>query len=225
MCLKQFACITSFLMSMTGAFASAQESILVPMEKPNLPEKSAVSDVTTMTDDMGRWLSLQSDLYRVVMTYNEQARQLERVIYKNEESRNVNHEISMTAKSKGLEPDENGNYGGEMPIIGSSLCQELDASLQRYIEKNKTELDQVIQNLVKYSSKLSEQEKETVSAGMRTTIAAMPARKRAQEILYLCLYKYKNESGVPTTWSVEKTLRQWHVIQLPLIDVWLGNVD
>ncbi len=225
MWLKRIACFVAFVMSMTGTLAFAQESILVPLEKENPSEKSAALNLGTMNDDIGRWLLLQSDLYRVVMTFNEQAKQLERVIYKNEEARNVNHEIQMTAKSEGRAPDESGNYGGEMPIIGSSLCQELDASLQRFIDKNKAALDEVVHSLVKYSSNLSDTEKDAVSTRMRTTIAAMSDRKRSQEILYLCLYKYKNESGVPTTWSVEKTLRQWYVIQLPLIDVWLGNVD
>ena len=30
---------------------------------------------------------------------------------------------------------------------------------------------------------------------------------------------------MPRAYSVEKTMRTWFNIQLPLVDAWLGNVD
>lgn len=207
-----------------GVGARAQESIFVPLESVEASSGDGQA-VSSASDDVEKWVELHSNLYRIVMTFDEQAKQLERVLLKNEEARLNNEQVVMHAKARGIEPDENGNYGGEMPIIGSSLCQELDASLDRYISKKTPELDVVVQSLTKRTQALSEGDKAEFAKRLNMLIAGIPALKRSEEILYLCLYKYKNEAGMPTSWAVDKTLRRWYAVQQPLLDAWIGNVD
>lgn len=213
---------------MIGCFAcagaSAQESIFVPFEKPTeAQEMNQV--VSSASDDVEKWIELQSGLYKIVKTFDEQARQLERVMLSNDEARVNNHLIEIQAKSSGIEADEYGKYGGESPIISSSLCQEMDASLDRYISKKTPELDVVVQSLTNKTKSMSDAEKAEFAKRLNMLIAGIPELRRAEEILYLCLYKYKNEAGFPTTWSVDKTLRKWFAVQQPLLDAWIGNVD
>lgn len=203
-----------------GFAAQAQESIFLPLSG----DESEHADVPA-DDTLQSWIKLQSDLYKVVLTFDEKAKQLEKHLLLNEQARLHNEEIRFNAQSSHWKPDENGNYGGEQQIYGSMLCSELNESLDRYITKNIPALDDAIQKLTADSAGMNETQKAAFAGRIQVLLASVPNIRRSQEILYLCLYKYKTESGMSAPWSVEKTLRRWYMVQAPILDIWLGNVD
>ena len=126
------------------------------------------------------------------------------------------------------EAPEDAPSGGEgyaILVQEPTLCAQLDDALSRYIAKNGNALSIAVADLTKKTNAMSEAEKAAEAQKYRVAMAAIPELRRAQEILYLCLYKYKNDNGVPTAYSVEKTMRKWYVIETPLVDAWIGNVD
>ncbi len=211
-----------FVLSMIVApVAHAQESIFVPMPTTESePQEAPVND-----DALSNWIKLQADLYKIVLTFDEKAKLLERNILHNEQVRLNNDEIRFKALSANRKPNESGNYGGEEQIYSSTLCSELNDTLNRYIDKNTSALDGVVKKIVAETASMDETQKASYSQRIQVAVAAIPNLRRSQEILYLCLYKYKTEAGVPAAWSLEKTLRKWNAVQVPILDAWLGNVD
>ena len=170
------------------------------------------------------YIRLQADLYRIVMTFHEQAKGVEREIRNHEEIVIRNHALKMTTPAVTLEDGTTGVPGVTYFRV-PSLCAELDASLKRYIDKNTGPLDHAVRELVAKTKQMTEDEKAAMADKIRGLLAEIPNMRRAEEILYLCLYRYKNELGVQPPYQVEKTMRIWFSHQEPLLDAWLGNVD
>ena len=93
------------------------------------------------------------------------------------------------------------------------------------MQKHLPAFEQYVLERTNEAANASDDEKRSISKRLATATAAMANRKRAQEILYLCIYKLKSETGKPRNYSVERTMRIWYRIQLPILDAWLGNVD
>ena len=206
--------------------AQAQESIFVPLAETGTESPEAQDGQPLQNNDsLSNWIKLQADLYKIVLTFDEKAKLLERNLYHNEQVRLMNEEIRFKAQTAHRKPNDNGSYDGMEQVYGSMLCSELNDTLNRYIDKNTAALDAVVKKIVAETEPMNESEREAYSQRIQVAMAAVPNLRRAQEILYLCLYKYKTEAGVPAAWSVEKTLRKWNAVQVPILDTWLGNVD
>ena len=215
------------------AQAQEGENIWVPAANVIPPEgRDAVA--AEPGDALMGMVNLQRDLYRVVMTFDEQARRVEGMLIWYEQARIQNHEKRMSGLVPQPDPDtvqidpETGEPVFDDGLIHFKtplLCSELDESLRRYINKNVDQMEKYAKTLAAEAQKLTDGEKAETAERLRVALAAIPELRRAEEILYICLYKYKNDAGVPTTYSVEKTLRSWYMAQEKLVDAWIGNVD
>ena len=213
-----FACFLYF--SATSAFAQSGESIFVPVNPQN---ESNIQN--SQQSPLNQLINLQRNFYRIVLTFDERARQVESV------SRRFESDYLKLQENRAIQQDS--DQGNNYPLTGYSIlvkeptmCAELDNALKIYIKKNAADLSAVITQLVAETQNYSEAQKAETAAIIRTAIHASDTDyQRAQEILYLCLYRYKSMTGNPTKYSVEKTLREWFTIQAPLLDLWLGPVD
>ena len=212
------ACFLYF--STTLAYAQSGDSIFVPAYPQNDPDiqKSQPSPLNQL-------ITLQRNLYRIVLTFDERARQVESVSRRFESDYLKSQEYRITQQDS----DSASNYtltGYGTLVKEPTMCAELDNALKNYIAKNATDLKAAVTQLVAETQHYTDAQKKETAAVIRTAIHASDTDyRRAQEILYLCLYRYKSMTGVPTRYSVEKTLREWFNIQAPLIDLWLGPVD
>lgn len=206
--------------------ATAQSSIFVPAggspaDDPALPAPAPPQD------HVAQFVQLQTDMYRIVMTFDARAKHVEKAIIPFEAAELQRQEQQALAGKNADPIPRSPENAARYSILVSepTLCKELDESLRRYIDKNTPELEAVVKSFTAETLKMSETQKAETAARVRETLHAYPDLRRAQEILYLCLYRYKNDVGQPRPYSVEKTMRAWFNIQLPLVDAWLGNVD
>ncbi len=221
------AVIPSWASAQDAQEQKASESILMPFENginqgeqaSNQPEQASTKEGAL--DEIVR---LQTDLYKVVLTFGSQAEIVESEIRKHEEIVIHNHELKMTVKPVVLE-DGSTEVPGVLYFRVPTLCSELDESLKRYIAKNSPALESAVQILAEQSKSMSETEKAETAQKIRVALAAIPNLRRAQEILYICLYRFKNELGYQPPFMVERTMRTWFGMQEPLLDAWLGDVD
>ncbi len=196
------------------------ESIFVPIENAAQVQDNPVES----GDSLGKLISLHRDLYRLVMTFDAKAKQVERYQPRYERGQLEKREFELKHPDTPYESEE--AYAGYSVLVAEpTLCAQLDEALKRFIAKNGDALSYAVADLAKKTNAMSEDEKAAEAEKYRVAMAAIPEIRRAQEILYLCLYKYKNENGIPTAYSVEKTMRSWFVIETPLVDAWNGNVD
>ena len=222
--------LTSFIRVITfgaaifwGTAAVAQtpeESIFIPAADvaPNHADDAEVSN------SLAKLISLHRDMYRLIMTFDARAKQVERFQPRYERGQMEKREFQLKYPDTPYEPEE--VYGGYSVLVQEpTMCAQLDETLKRFIAKNGDALSHAVSDLTKQTKTMSDAEKAVEAEKYRVAMAAIPEVRRAQEILYLCLYKYKNENGIPTAYSVEKTMRSWFVIETPLIDAWIGNVD
>ena len=122
--------------------------------------------------------------------------------------------------------DERASHYSGTSSSESSFCSELDNSLKNYVKKNSAEVQSLVTQLVAETKDIAPQQQAEISKSIHIAMTSSGVnRKRAQEILYICLYRFKNEDGTPKNYSVEKTLREWFTLQAPLVDLWLGPVD
>ena len=196
------------------------ESIFVPIENSAQLQENPVET----GDSLGRIIALNRDLYRLVMTFDAKAKQVERYQPRYERGQLEKREFELTHPDTPFESEDAG-IGYSVLVQEPTLCAQLDEALKRFIAKNGDPLSHAVADLTQKTKEMSEAEKAAEAEKYRVAMAAIPEVRRAQEILYLCLYKYKNENGIPTAYSVEKTMRNWFVIETPLVDAWLGNVD
>ena len=206
-----------------GAAAHAQtpnESIFMPMGD----SAQTTETVVGTGDSLGKLISLHRDLYRLIVTFDAKAKQVERYQERYERGQLEKREFQLKHPNTPYESEDT-NVGYSVLVAEPSLCAQIDESLKRFIAKNGDALSHAVSDLTKKTKAMNDAEKAVEAEKYRVAMAAIPESKRAQEILYLCLYKYKNANGIPTAYSVEKTLRQWFVIETPLVDAWLGNVD
>ncbi|MBO4350825.1 MAG: hypothetical protein J6A01_07780 [Proteobacteria bacterium] len=208
------------ILSGTANAQTPGESIFVPIENAAQVQDNPVEP----GDSLGRLIALNRDLYRLVMTFNAKAKQVERYQQRYERGQLEKREFELKYPDTPYESEE-ANIGYSVLVAEPTLCAQLDEALKRYIAKNGDALSYAVADLTKKTNAMSEEEKAAEAEKYRVAMAAIPEVRRAEEILYLCLYKYKNDNGVPTVYSVEKTMRSWFVIETPLIDAWLGNVD
>ena len=211
----------------TAGIAFAQSAIFVPADGIHAGEPSPNDAANLKQDDIARFVQLQIDLYRVVMTFDARAKQVEKAIRPFEEAELLRMEQQALAGKDAEQiprtPENAARYS--LLVSEPTLCKELDESLRRYIEKNTPALEAVVKSFTAETLDMSDAQKAETAARIRTALQAYTVLRRAQEILYLCLYRYKNDVGMPRPYSVEKTMRAWFTIQLPLVDAWLGNVD
>lgn len=220
--------IPFFILALAAPSFAAAQSIFVPADGSLLGETQQNQPSAPLSkDDIDHFVQLQIDLYRVVMTFDARAKQVEKNIRPFEEAELIRSEQQALA-GKNAEPIQRSPENAarySLLVSEPTLCKELDESLKRYIEKNTPALEAVVKTFTAETLKMSEPQKAETAARVRDTLQAYPDLRRAQEILYLCLYRYKNDAGMPRAYSVEKTMRNWFNIQLPLVDAWLGNVD
>ena len=213
------------LLSAPG-IAAAQSSIFVPAGS-SLADDTALPAPEPAQDYVSQFVQLQTDMYRIVMTFDARAKQVEKNIIPFEEAELQRQEQQALAGKNAAPIPRSPENAARYSILVSepTLCKELDESLKRYIDKNTPALEAVVKSFTAETLKMSESQKAETAARVRETLHAYPDLRRAQEILYLCLYRYKNDVGMPRPYSVEKTMRAWFNLQLPLVDAWLGNVD
>lgn len=207
--------------SFTANAQTPEAGIFVPLENSAPTDKITTSG---NSDSLDRLITLQRDMYRLIMTFDAKAKQVERYLQRYERAQLEKREFQLKYPDTPYE-SEDANIGYSVLVQEPTLCAQLDEALKRFIAQNGDALSLAVSDLTQKTNSMTEQEKALEAEKYRVAMAAIPEVKRAQEILYLCLYKYKNENGMPIPYSVEKTMRNWFVIQTPLVDAWLGNVD
>ncbi len=178
------------------------------------------------------WIRLQSGLYGIVIRFDAQAAEMEKHLPAFEKYCRDRRAEDIR---NGLNPDKFNFAAANLPpkIRDSfnaverepTMCKNLDDALKTYIAQTEQALSAVVRTLARSAQKADDAQKADIARRLADASEAMTDRNRAREILYLCIYKLKSESGKPRSYSVEKTMRQWYRIQLPVLDAWLGNVD
>ena len=178
------------------------------------------------------WIALQNGLYDVVVRFDEQAAAMQThlpafeqyVLERTNEAIRAGENVAkISYQVAKMPPKTQLQYNAV--AAEPTVCAQLDSALNAYIAAVTPALEATIATLVRTTANASDDEKRSISKRLATATAAMANRKRAQEILYLCIYKLKSETGKPRNYSVERTMRIWYRIQLPILDAWLGNVD
>ena len=205
------------------AWAQQDDAILVPVPT----EENDQPNERNQSDPVMRLIALQNGLYDVVLTYDAAAAQVEKAQPKFEESW-LQLQQSHALHPSGI-PLSQQVY--DLPFAAlllkePTLCARIDQDLKAFIRAHTAETEQLIKRISTDTANFSDEEKASLAKSIRTARAASHTdQRRAQEILYLCLHRYKNEIGVTKPYSIEKTLREWFNIQAPLVDLWLGPVD
>lgn len=203
--------------------AQAQDGIFVPADVPQAQEQQQPQQQSALA----KWVSLDAGLYDVVLQYDDTVRIGERAERRFEPAFLRDYEDKMRHPDRDYNvytPSEWGYYN--TLIHEPTACNQLDKALAQYIAKNSSQLSHTITQLINETKDYSEEQKIQTAAKLQTAFAAAaPNKKRAQEILYFCLHRFKNEIGVQKPYSIEKTLRNWFNIEAKLLDVWLGPVD
>ena len=203
-------------------YALAQDDIFVPVD-PSQEQTAQPSKPSPLS----RWVALDAGLYDVALQYDAQIRIAERAERQFEPAylRNYEHKMLNPESTDNVyTPSEWGYYSTLMHE--PTACNQLDKALAHYISKNSAELDATMTQLIAETKDFTEEQKAQMAQTLRTAFAAaVPNKRRAQEILYFCLHRFKNEIGVQKPYSMEKTLKNWFIIEARLLDEWLGPVD
>jgi hypothetical protein len=199
-----------------------QDSIFVPLDSGE-----AMAPAVVPADALARYVALQAGLDTVVYGFDEAASQVhkhtrlfEAAELKNRESRFLNPE----QPAQRMTLSEQARY--DLLVREPTLCKNLNDAISQYVTQHTAELEGVVQQLMAQTSAMDDVAKNAFAQKLQTALAASsPHKRRAQEILYQCLYKNKGATGLPLDYSVEKTMRNWFMIQQPLIEAWIGHVD
>lgn len=225
------ACFSETAMAQQPAPSATQPSVSLPSTghpsatQPfvSLPSAGQPSDDAHIV----RWISLNAGLNQTVMRFDEQARDMERHLSAFERTQLKSHLDAARASADGQNPSSP-RTPEEWRAFNAvarepSMCTQLARALNAYIQAHTNDLSDVITRLAALPA---DPDSRTAQArAISDALDTVPNQRRTQEILYLCLYKQKNELGQPRPESVEKAMRNWFRIQLPLLDAWLGNVD
>lgn len=220
------ACFSETAMAQQPAPSATQPSVSLPStDLPSAGQPSAGQP----SDDahIVRWISLNAGLNQTVMRFDEQARDMERHLSAFERTQLKSHLDAARASADGQNPSSP-RTPEEWRAFNAvarepSMCTQLARALNTYIQAHTNDLSDVITRLAALPA---DPDSRTAQArAISDALDTVPNQRRTQEILYLCLYKQKNELGQPRPESVEKAMRNWFRIQLPLLDAWLGNVD
>lgn len=233
----------TLLLVLLPSFGFCQDSIFVPIEPGSpvpesgihkdgtgtvpVPNSVSVLESGAQGDAMERYVVLQAGLDNVVYAFDEQAAHVKKHTQAFEVSELKKRE------SRFLNPDqppqrmtftEQARY--DLLIREPTLCSRLDEAIRQYVSANSLTLDTVVQQLKQQTETMDDAAKQAFAQRLQTALAAArPHKARVESILYQCLYKNKNDLGMPRDYSVEKSMRNWFMIQQPLIDAWIGNVD
>ena len=222
--MKLFSALFSFFLifTATSAYAQSNENIFVP-----IPSSNESSVQNQHSSPLSQLISLQLNLYKVVLTFDERAKKFENAHDHFETMLLQARENQMVRNNDAAAQDPIHNIPGYSAVVKEpTLCAELDNALKSYIKKHSQDLTAVVTQLTAETQNYSEQQKAETASFIHSTLKSSGIDiRRSEEILYLCLYRYKNELGVPRNYSVEKTLREWFTIQAPLVDLWIGPVD
>ena len=201
------------------------------------PDQNAPSgDIDSVAPDvrsaLKTWARLQTGLYDAVIRFDAQAAEMQKYLPAFEK---FCLERRAEDVRNGLNPDKSNVAPANLPpkIRAAfnaverepTMCKNLDDALKAYIAQTEPALSAAVQTLARHAITADDAQKFAIARRLADESDAMAHRKRAQEILYLCIYKLKSECGKPRNYAVEKTMRQWYRIQLPVLDAWLGNVD
>ena len=213
-------------MAQQPAPSATQPSVSLP--STGLPSATQPSAGNPSDDaHIVRWISLNAGLNQTVMRFDEQARDMERHLSAFERTQLKSHLDAARASADGQNPSSP-RTPEEWRAFNAvarepSMCTQLARALNAYIQAHTNDLSDVITRLAALPA---DPDSRTAQArAISDALDTVPNQRRTQEILYLCLYKQKNELGQPRPESVEKAMRNWFRIQLPLLDAWLGNVD
>lgn len=217
--------LSTFLCSLAcPLYAQAQSSseIFIPVNPTEQTQE------TQNTSPLSRLIALQSELYEIVLSYDPTAKQVEKFLPAFEEgwlqiqqnhAMNPSSDVPLITQAYNLP-------NASLLLKEPTLCARIDADLKDFVRSHAQEVQHLVKQISADTSKLSDEQKNSLAQSIHTAKAASKTDyRRAQEILYLCLYKYKNDIGASRSYSVEKTLREWFNLQAPLIDLWIGPVD
>lgn len=222
--MKHLTAIFFFLASsLMPALATPQDAdifITQPRSGENPP------DAPSLHDTLDLWLALQFGLYDVVSAFDEKARNMQESLYRFE-NRQIQQHLRKILAPDTQPPKPTPGEIRDFDAVARepSMCTQLAQSLETYITKNAPKLDAAIQELTTLTQQATDRQKSEIAAHISRQTASRKSIRRAQEILYLCLYKQKDELGLPRKFPVEKQMRAWFRIQLPLLDLWLGDID
>ena len=176
---------------------------------------------------LSQWVSLQAGLYQVIATYDGQAEEMGRWLRFFERKQMELQIEKMTGESEEETAASRRAMQKATEAVATEpgLCAGLNASISSYVDAHSEALSRVTEALVQETSTLDEGERAEFASRLRVSLAGIESRVRAQEILWYCLYKDKDELGRPREYSVERTMKAWYRIQEPLITSWIGEVD
>lgn len=209
-----------------GIWLAAHDNADSPPAAPNSPT------VDETDNALKSWIALQTGLYDVAMQFDEQAAAMQKHLpafekyvleRQNDAIRNGENVDKILYTPSNMPAKTQIQF--QAVAAEPTLCAKLDAALKNYVATSTPALESTIATLVRTTKDADDEQKRDISKRLAVANAAIANRKRAQEILYLCIYKLKSETGKSRDYSVERTMRQWYRIQLPILDAWLGNVD
>lgn len=176
---------------------------------------------------LSEWVSLQAGLYQVVSAFDAQAEAMGRWLRFFERKQMEAHLEKMTGEEKEETAAERRAIQKAYESVGAEpgLCAGLNEALSAYVNANMEALTRVTEALVQETSGYDEAARAEFASRLRVSLAGMEGKRRAQEIMWFCLYKDKDELGRPREYSVERTMKAWYRIQEPLITSWIGEVD
>ena len=138
----------------------------------------------------------------------------------------------VSARLAGLPPPKPSlDSGAHKTLLAeSTLCAELNRAILGFTAEHESTLRQ--------AAKVVSETMPSMTEAARAELAQAYARafptdnstlgvsqRRAQKILYFCVYRVQTPANKPRTYSVERTMRRFNEIQSPLTNAWLGNLD
>ncbi|MCL2326155.1 MAG: hypothetical protein FWC40_06650, partial [Proteobacteria bacterium] len=111
-----------------------------------------------------------------------------------------------------------------------TLCAELNKAILGFTAEHESTLRQAAKAVNETMPGMDETARAELA---RAYASAFPtdnsalgvSQRRAQKILYFCIYRTQTPANKPRTYSVERTMRRFNEIQAPLTNAWLGNLD
>ncbi len=211
--LKYFFAFTLALLPMT-----AHAQIFEGYSEPNVESSETAQALETIC-------KVQAEVYRTAATYSDSIAEIdrhrerqERVTIEIEQQKKVDPEGAKTRMKS------NGELYYDSLIREPSACAKLDQQLSTLITQNEAQLKKSVEVLVRNSKNMNDADRADLAAQFRDCTERLKT-KEAQHVLYACVYRQKNTRNVPLSYSVEKTMRKLYMIQEPLLNAWLGNVD
>lgn len=227
---QHFIHISIFSCSVLSIFFGNSKILCAQDTGERLPEIFATADSNDLhpaSSPVDTWVRLQTGLYDLVFTFDEQAKRMEKYLPAFEKLQLEKRVAAV--KNQGNDDHKRPSLEEQIQFDAvarePTMCALLDQKLKSYILDNRDALDSVVKAIVQMTATMDERAKADFAKRIAVASAAITTRQRAQQILYLCVYKLKDETGKPRDYSVERTMREWYRSQLPILDAWLGNVD